>query len=242
MRKIILMMLLAFVSSSAIAEWIKVGGSELFTPYIYLNTINNKVNKAKMWEMYDNNKPRENSKPFMSEMAQYEYDCNTVQRRKIVSTFYSGNMGSGELLHTETYNDAFKPISPGMQDSLWQLACVPVPTKWEPAMYNKGNTQITYVNAASIRKVNEKAIMWSLTDLKTAGYMGQKSYMSQIDRREYNCKAGQMRLLFASLHAGNMGVGALVDAEVHPQDWIPVATGSTGEALWKIACGILKPR
>lgn len=112
--------------------------------------------------------------------------------------------------------------------------------EWEPAMYNKGNTKITYVDAATIRKAGNKVKMWSLTDFKTAEYYGQKPYMSQKDQREYDCKEKRMRLLFASIHIGNMGRGEVI-SEANTQNWEPVPPGTIGEALWKIACGILKP-
>ena len=240
MSKVIWVILLAVVSNSAIAGWVRFGSSELLTRYIYLDTITKKGNKVKMWEMYDYNKPRENSNPFMSEMAQYEYDCNSMQIRKIVSTFYSGKMGGGEYLHTESFTDAFKPITLGVQVAFWQLACVPIPTKWEAALYGKSGN-LNYVNAASIRKTGDNVTMWSLTDLKTADHYDQKQFMSAIERREYNCKSGQMRLLFAAVYNENMGKGVLVDAMVNWEDWMLTPTGSTGEVLWKIACGIIVP-
>lgn len=112
---------------------------------------------------------------------------------------------------------------------------------WEPAMYNKGNTKVTYVDASTILKAGNNVKMWSLTDFETADYVGKKRYMSQKDHREYDCKVGQMRSLSASIYSGNMGKGEVVDSYSGPSEWMPVPPRSVGEALWKIACGIIVP-
>lgn len=112
--------------------------------------------------------------------------------------------------------------------------------EWEPAMYNRNNTNLTYVDITTIRKADNKVKMWSLVDLKTAEHEGQKQYMSIKSQIEYDCKARQMRGLFTSIHSENMGKGILVGYDTNTYNWMPVPAGSTGEVLWKIACGILK--
>ena len=116
-----------------------------------------------------------------------------------------------------------------------------VVAEWEPAMYNRGNTQLTYVDASTIHKTDNGFKMWSMVDLKTPDYDGNKSYMSMKNQIEYDCKGGRIRGLFTSVHSKNLGRGNLVNSDSNIYNWAPVPIGSTGEMLWKIACGILKP-
>lgn len=116
-----------------------------------------------------------------------------------------------------------------------------VMAEWEPAMYNRGNTQLTYVDASSIHKTDNGMTMWSMVDLKSPDYYDQKPYMSIKNHFEYDCKGGRMRGLFTSAHSKNLGRGDLIASDRNIYNWVPVPVGSTGEALWKIACGILKP-
>jgi hypothetical protein len=113
--------------------------------------------------------------------------------------------------------------------------------EWEPAMYNKGNTQLIYVDASTIQKSTNGMTMWSMVDLKTPDYYERKSYMSMKNHREYDCRGRRLRVLFTSAHSKNLGNGDLIASDNNLYNWIAVPVGSTGEALWKIACGILKP-
>jgi hypothetical protein len=240
MRNIFLLFLLAALSNTAVAEWYAVAGSELLTHYIRLEPNTSRGNTTKLWELYDYNKPREKSTPFLSEMAQYEYDCIASQRRKIADMFYSGNMGGGSLLHTDSNPGELKRITPGRQELLFEIACAPIPNEWEPAIRGKSGT-ITYVNAASILKSGNAAKIWSMTDYKIATHIDQYRFMSQIDRREYDCNTGNTRLIAGFLSTRNMGAGQLVVGNADPEGWRPVVSASVEETLMKIACGILVP-
>lgn len=56
MHKAILMILLAVVSSSAVAEWVQFGGNETITIYVDPATIHKAGNMVKMWFLYDRRK------------------------------------------------------------------------------------------------------------------------------------------------------------------------------------------
>lgn len=112
---------------------------------------------------------------------------------------------------------------------------------WEPAMYNADRTRMTYVDADSIRRSGQYARMWSLVNFKFAEYYGRKPYLSMTNHIEYDCQVARMRGIFTSAYSESMGKGALVESDGHAYDWTTVIRGSTGEALWKIACGILRP-
>ncbi len=74
MRRAVLMILLAVVSSSAIAEWVAIVSNETKTTYADPATIRRAGDRAKMWSLIDL-KTAETAingvMPFMSSRAQY---------------------------------------------------------------------------------------------------------------------------------------------------------------------------
>ena len=104
-----------------------------------------------------------------------------------------------------------------------------------------GNHDIlgSYADPASIRRKDGLVEMTSLLDFRarqTGQSVGAKPYLSQNERREYDCKAAGYRLLRLRLHAGHMGAGKVVHGNPAPDGWSPVVPGSLGEALWRVAC------
>jgi hypothetical protein len=78
------MLLLATVSTSAMAEWVKVGSNETDTLYVDPETIHWAGNNtAKLWALNDFKVTQRlnERKPFNSEKSEYEYDCKLAQSR-----------------------------------------------------------------------------------------------------------------------------------------------------------------
>ena len=126
MRKALLMMLLGVVSSSAVAEWVEVGGNETTTTYADPATIRKTGNMVKMWHLLDYTKARgiEAHKPHLSVKMQDEYDCKQERTRTIALSLHSGNMGEGEVLGTSTDPGKWQPVSPDtLVETLWEFAC-----------------------------------------------------------------------------------------------------------------------
>jgi len=126
MHKAILMILLAVVSSSAIAEWIEIGATDNSTLYFDSNTIRKSGNKVKMWSLSDFNSVEEVSgDKFLSEMHQDEYDCKEEQTRLLYLTWHSENMGGGNVVYVENEPDKnWSPIPPeSANEILWKFAC-----------------------------------------------------------------------------------------------------------------------
>ena len=78
-----------------------------------------------------------------------------------------------------------------------------------------------------------------MTDYKSAEVFENKYVKSQKDLYEYECKKKQMRLLKSTLQSGQVGNGEIIMTFPEEHDITPVSMGSTGEVMWKIACGIL---
>jgi hypothetical protein len=95
-----------------------------------------------------------------------------------------------------------------------------------------------YSDPATIRKNGNIVKMWDLTDFKTAQEEPNYGrYLSSKVHGEYDCKKERWRILYFSLHSGNMGGGAVIRSDSKPDIWSPVAPASSiSTSLWKIAC------
>ncbi len=126
MRKIILMMLLAAVSSSAMAAWVDVGSNENTAIYVEPSTIQRAGNMAKMWHLTDFKKPNKDmGDAYLSTKDQYEYDCKAVKSRRRASSQHSGNMGGGKVVYSDSFTTKWKPVPPDSgTEILWKFACV----------------------------------------------------------------------------------------------------------------------
>ena len=126
MQKTILMLLLAVVSSSAMAEWVYIGQTEkeelLLTTYADSDTIRKEGNTIKMWILHDFNTLRLN---FISARIKEEYDCKEKKQRILFIAFYTGHMGGGETVAIITDpEDQFKPTAQGsLVEAVLKFAC-----------------------------------------------------------------------------------------------------------------------
>ena len=126
MRKVILMILLAVVSNSAMAEWISVGSNKYTTIYVDPTTIQRAGNMAKMWHLTDNKMAsKDMGEAYMSTKDQNEYDCKEMKVRRRASSEHSKNMGGGKVVYSDSYTSRWKPVPPesGLE-ILWKFACI----------------------------------------------------------------------------------------------------------------------
>ncbi len=130
MIKIILMLLLAAVSSSSYADWVNFGTSVTrdgnVTAYVNQSTIQKNGSKSKMWILYDSRTPRKlETLTYKSSMGQDEYDCETKQSRNLAIFLYSGNLGHGEVVSkASTSSSDWEPAPPdSMSGHLLEYAC-----------------------------------------------------------------------------------------------------------------------
>ena len=127
MRKAILMLLLAAVSSSALADWVKVGSNSTDTLYVDPSTIRwGADNSVKMWAMNDFKVTQQlhEREPFKSEKVEYEYDCKLAQSRLLYFTSHTESMAEGEVVDFNVVPGDWAPVSPnsGLEE-LWKIAC-----------------------------------------------------------------------------------------------------------------------
>jgi hypothetical protein len=128
MSKSVLFILLAISSNGLKAEWVKINTNDNLTTYVDPASISKLENIVKMWGMVDlkEAKKEELGKSFLSAKSLQEYDCKEEQVRKITLSFYSENMGAGEIVHTYTEPDKWKwtPVTHGaIAETMWKTAC-----------------------------------------------------------------------------------------------------------------------
>jgi hypothetical protein len=125
MHKIVLMMLLAAVSSGAMAEWKAVGSNESTAIYIDLATIKKTGNMALMWHLTDYKTPQKDmGDKYLSTKDQNEYDCKEEKLRRRASSEHSENMGKGRIVYSDSYTTRWKPVPPDSGiEILWRFAC-----------------------------------------------------------------------------------------------------------------------
>ncbi len=107
------------------ADWIKVEGNEFVTFYVNPATIHKTDNGATMLTLVNFKTVNESGGfPHMSTKTQHEYDCKEELWRLIYYSYYSGNMGEGELVYTDTKPGTWEPVKPGSGTKIrWKIAC-----------------------------------------------------------------------------------------------------------------------
>jgi len=123
--KAILPLLLAAMSTSAMAEWMQVYGGETSDAYADVTTIRKKGKTVKMWDMIDLKQPQEvDGVLFQSVKSQSEYDCAKVRSRLLAVYYYALPMGTGEVVLSETKPSDWEPVLPGTRGVImWNVVC-----------------------------------------------------------------------------------------------------------------------
>ena len=104
MKKLLLTLMLAIVSSSAMAEWVEIGTSDNYETIIYADptTIRKSGNKVNMWVLHDFNSVEENTGvKFLSQKTQVGYDCMEEQEKIFYYSWHSENMGRGDVVYSK---------------------------------------------------------------------------------------------------------------------------------------------
>lgn len=98
MRKIILMMLLIVMSSSAMAEWDKFGRTEKFDDYIDPSSIIKTGNMAAVLNLRDYKTPESFGEiTFQSVIERRQFNCKNSKVRLLNVYFYAEHMGVKEI-------------------------------------------------------------------------------------------------------------------------------------------------
>jgi len=127
MTRFLLIILLLLSSSPAYAEWVMVSDSdeEGKTVYVDPTTIRRNRNLVKMWQLYDYKTVQSVAGiGFLTAKEQWEFDCAAMRSRVLALEEFSGNMGSGTEVYTNSEVGKWQPVEPeSAPQALWKLAC-----------------------------------------------------------------------------------------------------------------------
>ncbi len=130
MKKLLLTLMLAVVSSSAMAEWTLVQTGKQSNEYVDLATIRTSGNLAKMWTLTNISKNIKNirvGEKSFTVKAVHEYDCKKPQSRLLFAEWYNDYMGTGRIDHSsKSPNSKWKAVIPGsnnIKEIRWKIAC-----------------------------------------------------------------------------------------------------------------------
>jgi hypothetical protein len=96
MKKTILTLLLAAMSTCAMAEWVKVGGNDEATIYIDPATIKKDGNLSRIWRLHELKQRATNGE--MSMRSLMEYDCERERFRLLSRSTHSEPIAGGKML------------------------------------------------------------------------------------------------------------------------------------------------
>jgi hypothetical protein len=109
------------------AEWIKVSDSDEAGKTVYVNpsTIRRNSNLVKMWQVNDYKTVQTvGGVRFLTAKEQWEFDCAEMRSRVVALKEYSGNMGSGTVVYTNSQVGKWLPvISDSLGQTVWKIAC-----------------------------------------------------------------------------------------------------------------------
>lgn len=127
MKRLLLFTLLVLSCEPAYAEWVKVGDGDEAGKTVYVDpaTIRRDSNLVKMWQFYDYKTVQTvGGVRFLSAKEQWEFDCAEERSRVLALKEFSGNMGSGTVVDTNSQVGKWIPVIPGsIGRTVWTVAC-----------------------------------------------------------------------------------------------------------------------
>ena len=128
MKKILLILTLALMSTGAMAEWAVVGESDDdggYTLYADLDTIRKAGDRVKMWTLIDYKvEQRASGVNFSSKTIRRDYDCKGEHIRMLAFKLFSWNMEQGRLVRSYSQPRNWEEVQPdSLDETEWKVAC-----------------------------------------------------------------------------------------------------------------------
>ncbi len=126
MKRLLLLTLLLLSSSPVYAEWVLKGIADYgFAVYVNPDTIRRKGDLVKMWHLFDYKTVETvTGISYLSNKVQSEYDCAEERSRQLAVVAFSGNMGKGAVVHTNSDEGKWEPVAPdSVTQRLWKVVC-----------------------------------------------------------------------------------------------------------------------
>ena len=123
-----LITLLVLRSGPAYAEWVKGAYTESeggYTMWFDPDTIRRKGDLVKIWVLYDHKtKQTVVGSSYLSERVQQQYDCAEERYRFLLRTWFSGYMGTGDVVFNISNESEWEAVAPGsVGNAVWKVAC-----------------------------------------------------------------------------------------------------------------------
>ena len=112
------------------AEWVDIGGKvhdglAIYRVYIDPDNIQRNGDVVTLWALFDYMTIQSIvGGPWLSSKAQRQFDCAEKRIRLLGYMTFTGNMGSGESVFSNSQESKWEPIAPDSIDrKLWEVAC-----------------------------------------------------------------------------------------------------------------------
>lgn len=128
MIRLLLFIFLFLCSVPAYAEWVEIATSTTTGATLYADpgTIRRKGDLVKMWTLHDFKTIRRSpsGELFLSSKTQLECDCAEERWRTLAFTWFSGNMGNGNVVSSYSDGDKWEPVAPESNgQTIWKFSC-----------------------------------------------------------------------------------------------------------------------
>jgi hypothetical protein len=127
MTRLFLLTFLLLSSGPAYAEWVQVRGDDEAEKTVYVDpaTIRRNSNLVKMWQLQDYKTVQTvGGIRFLTAKEEWEFDCAEERSRVLALKEFSGNMGSGTVVYTNSQVGNWLPVMPGSTGkTVWKVAC-----------------------------------------------------------------------------------------------------------------------
>ncbi len=126
MTRLLLITLLVLSHGTVYAEWMRVIEiDEGMTAYVDPDTIRRKGELVQMWVLFDHKTVQTVAgKSYLSSRVQEQYDCTDERTRILSITWFTSNMGTGDISFHQDDKGMWQPVPPGSGfHALWTFVC-----------------------------------------------------------------------------------------------------------------------
>jgi hypothetical protein len=125
-KRLLIGLMLLVTATAASAEWARVDDNDDFIQYVDRATIRRNGYFVKMWGLQDYKTVQKLADDsYLASKEQREYDCKEERTRLLAFLWFSGQMGSGKVvLSNSDTSMKWDPVVPGsVGEILWKVAC-----------------------------------------------------------------------------------------------------------------------
>jgi hypothetical protein len=250
MKKLPLILVLAFVSSNAMAEWTFIGTTRdnVIAHYIDKNIIRN-GDIVKVWRLIDE---PQRGPAVGSAILWYEINCRNKESKLLALVEHEGNMGKGKVVfHREPTNQPWTSIPPkSIAHKTMTISCSreakllmssSAMAEWIETSSDPKSGGVYYVNPTSAKDLGNGIVrMHTAMDLdKTSVLFGNpgKSARSVVD---FDCKDWRVKFISHVEYSKNGLKGEIVGgSDIEVDLWMPIPNTESAISLrkaWITAC------